>query len=104
MLYRYQSIKGKFQRMKQRFQRFRENNWKGTGTPIYWGSLFLFSLCMGVAEGAFIRPFWLGFFLVFLVAFIVAMLGFWLLEKILKLLFGQNLSKIVPLMWQLHII
>ena len=95
MLYRYQSIKGKFQRMKQRFQRFRENNWKGTGTPIYWGSLFLFSLCMGVAEGAFIRPFWLGFFLVFLVAFIVAMLGFWLLEKILKLLFRNGAKELL---------
>lgn len=92
MLGRYRNIREKFQTMKQRFQKFRADNWKGTGTPLYWGALMLFSLCLGLAEGAFMRPFWLGFFLVFLAAFLAAMLGFWLLEKLLKLLF-RNGSK-----------
>ncbi len=51
-------------------RQFREQNWRDTGEVLHWGAVFLFSLCLGVAEGSFMRPAWAGFLVVFSLSFL----------------------------------
>lgn len=85
-----QAIRRYCQKARQRFRRFLDKNWKGTGALLPWVSVSLCSFCLGLAEGAFMRPAWVGALAVFLLSFSGAMLGLWLLGKLWKLLFGKE--------------
>ncbi len=76
-------------------RQFREQNWRDTGGVLHWGAVFLFSLCLGVAEGSFMRPAWAGFLVVFSLSFLGTALGLWLLEKLLMLLFCNGIREML---------
>lgn len=100
-----QSIKWHFQRTcqkaKSRFLAYRQQNWKDTGTLLYWASIFLFSLCAGLMAGTFMRPSWIGSLLVFMLAVPLTMLGLWLLKLLLLLLLRNGITEFLSwlLLW-----
>ena len=61
-------IRELYRQAKRRFCEFRKENWKDTGRLPYWAAVLLFALCAGLMSGTFMRPAWIGFLLVFLLA------------------------------------
>ncbi len=91
----------KYQQIKRRFLSYWQQNWKGTGAPVYWAAIFLSSLCAGLMAGTFMRPSWLGSLLVSLLAAPIAMLGLWLAKQLLRLLLRNGITEFLSwlLLW-----
>ncbi len=70
---------------RQRFAGYRKKNWEGTGTLLFWASVFLSSLCAGMMAGEFMRPAWAGKLLVSLAAAPLAALFLWGIGKAVRL-------------------
>lgn len=94
----FTKIQAAFRKQTQRFLNFRNRNWKDTTTLLYWCSVFLFSLTMGLLAGGFMRPVWAGFLLVFLLTFLLTMLGLWVIQKILKLFLRNGIREMLSWM------
>lgn len=80
-----EKIRKKYQGIKQRFCDFTRRNWGETGGLLYWVSLLLCSLCIGLMSGSFMRPMWAGVLFVWLIAFVLLAFLFWILKKIVKI-------------------
>ncbi len=88
-------IKTKYERIKEHIINFRQRNWKDTSTLLYWTSLILFSFCVGIEAGSFLKPIWFGSFLVFLLTFCFLIIILWILEKILRILLRNGMKELL---------
>lgn len=89
------NIRKRYQAIKQRMKDYRQRNWENTGTLVHWLSVFLFSICMGMMAGTFMRPVWLGIFLVSVLTFLLTIPVLWLLKKIVCLFLRNGITELL---------
>ncbi len=94
-------IRELYRQAKRRFCEFRKENWKDTGRLPYWAAVLLFALCAGLMSGTFMRPAWIGFLLVFLLAVPTTALAIWVGKKILGILLRNGVTECLSwlLLW-----
>lgn len=95
------SIKETCQKMGNRFSVYKKKNWKDTGTLLYWISIFLFSISVGLLTGTFMRPVWMGVLLISVLTFLLLIPILWILKKMLYLLFRNGAKELLSwlLLW-----
>lgn len=99
-------IREKYRNIKQRFLDYRQRTWQDTGRLLYGMTILLFSICVGLMAGTFMRPVWIGTLLVFLLTAPLTIVGLWFGKKIVRLFLRNGITECLSflLLWMICLI